>query len=157
MTVLVPMTESEFVEFAKDAVPAYAADQVASGRWAEGESLALARNSFAKLLPRGLATPDNYFFTVRDEENNVSVGILWIAFQERAGKRVAYVYDVSINPDHRRKGHAARALLELEALVRERGLSGIALSVMGHNTSAQLLYEKLGYRPAITEMFKPIR
>jgi ribosomal protein S18 acetylase RimI-like enzyme len=150
------MTESEFVEFAKDAVPAYAADKVASGQWAEAESLELSRNGFAKLLPQGLATPDNYLFTVRDEENNVSVGILWIAVQERAGKRIAYVYDVSIKPGHRRKGHAARAFLELEALVRARGLSGIALSVMGHNAAAHLLYEKLGYRPTITEMFKPV-
>lgn len=156
MTVLVPMTESEFVEFAKDAMLAYAADRVASGHWTEAESVALSRSGFAKLLPQGLATPDHLLFTVRDEQRNVNVGVLWIAMQDRAGQRIAYVYDVRVKPGHRRKGHAARAFLELEALVRSRGLSGIALSVMGHNAAAQLLYEKLGYRPTITEMFKPI-
>ena len=68
------------------------------------EALELSRKSFDKLLPLGLATPDNYFFTIRDSLEQVSVGMLWITAQDRAGRRIAYVYDVSVKPEHQRKG-----------------------------------------------------
>jgi len=150
------MTEGEFVAFATEAVPAYAADKVASGQWSKDEALELSRKSFDELLPLGLATPDNYLFTIRDSAEQASVGMLWIAVQDRGGKRIAYVYDVSVKPEHQRKGYATRALLALEDKVRSLGLSGIALHVFGHNAIAQALYVKLGYQPTNISMFKAI-
>lgn len=156
MTVLVPMSQDEFLAFAREAVPTFAAEKVASGEWTSEESLERSRKSFEELLPRGRATPDNHFFTIRDPAGDVDVGMIWIAAQQRAGKRIAYVYEISVKPDHQRRGHATRAFLALEELVRTLGLSGIALHVFGHNAAAHALYVRLGYQPTNISMFKSV-
>lgn len=155
-TVLVPMTESDFARFVAETVPSYAADKVASGQWSPEESLALARRALDELLPQGLATPGHHLFTIRDGAPSPAVGRLWFAEQERAGRRIAYVYDIEIAPEHRRSGHAAGALRALEAEVARRGLAGIALHVFGHNHAARALYAKLGYQPTNINLYKPV-
>ncbi len=157
MTVLVPMSQDEFLAFARDAVPAFAAEKVASDEWTPEESLERSRQSFAELLPQGHATRDNHFFTMRDPAEGVDVGMIWIAAQQRAGKRIAYVYEISVKRDYQRRGHATRALLALEEEVRALGLSGIALHVFGHNAAAHALYVRLGFLPTNISMFKSIQ
>lgn len=152
---LVPMSEADYAAYVAGAIPNYAAEKVASGQWTEAESLALSKKSLDELLPQGRQTPDNHLFTVLDDQS-VPVGMLWVAAQARAGERVAYVYDVSVKPEHRRKGHAASAFIALEGKVRELGLAGIALHVFGHNAAAQALYAKLGYAPTNINMYKPL-
>ena len=155
MTVLVAMSESEYVQFVERSIPAYAAHKVESGQWLQQESLERAGKSFNDLLPQGLATPNNHLFTIIDAEQ-AAVGMVWIAAQERADKRIAYVYDVSIKPQHQRRGHATRAFRALEDEIRTLGLSGIALHVFGHSLNAHALYVKLGYQTTNINMYKPI-
>ncbi len=155
-SVLVPMTEAGFADFLNEAVPAFAVDKVASGQWALQESLKLSQACFAELLPLGLATPDNYLFEIRDTDGVTAVGCLWFAVQAQAETQAAYVYDVSVSPEHRRKGHATRAFLALEAKVEALGLAGIALHVFGHNDAARALYVTLGYRATNINMFKGV-
>lgn len=155
MATLVPMSESEYAAYVEEVVPSYAAEKVVSGQWTQEESLALSKQSFDELLPQGRQTPDNHLFTILDSQS-VPVGMLWFAAQVRAGQRIAYVYDVSIKPEHRRRGHAAGAFISLESKVCELGLSGIALHVFGHNVAAQALYARLGYAPTNISMFKPL-
>jgi ribosomal protein S18 acetylase RimI-like enzyme len=154
--VLVAMTESDYKAFAAEALPAYAADKVASGEWTQEDSAELSRKSFAELLPQGFATPDMYFFTIRNDDDN-AVGVLWIAAKQRGAKRIAYVYNVSVAAGHRRRGHASRAFRMLEDEARKLGLEGIALHVFGHNPVAQALYAKLGYEATNINMYKPVR
>ena len=82
--------------------------------------------------------------------------MLWFAVKEEFNSRIAYVFDIDIAQARRREGHAFRAFLALEAEVERLGLSGIALHVFGHNTSAQALYAKLGFRPTNVSLFKPV-
>jgi ribosomal protein S18 acetylase RimI-like enzyme len=70
--------------------------------------------------------------------------------------RIAYIYDLAIDPAHQRRGHATRALRALEEEVHALGLAGIALHVFGHNVGAQTLYAKLGYEPTNINMYKPV-
>ena len=155
MTSLRPMTASEYAAWSERQVPAYAADKVASGQWTKAEALEKSRQEHAELLPRGLDTPDNRFFTIVDERQS-PVGNLWFAIKARFGSRVAYVFDVGIAPARRREGHAYRAFVALEAEVRESGLSGIALHVFGNNTGARALYSKLGFQPTNISLFKAV-
>ena len=155
MGTLVRMTEAEYSAFVDEAVPSFAAEKITSGQWSQEEALGLAHKAYQELLPQGLDTPDNYLYAVKDCQG-ASVGILWVAAQNRAGKRIAYVYDIKIHPEHRRKGFAKGALLALEEEVRALGLSGIALHVFGHNTEAQALYSKLGYHATNINMFKSV-
>ncbi|MDH4114592.1 MAG: GNAT family N-acetyltransferase [Burkholderiaceae bacterium] len=155
MPVLVPMSEADYAAFAESTVPAYAADKVASGQWAQEQALELARKALTDLLPDGLRTAGHYLYTIQDDLSQ-PVGRLWIAVQARGDGRVAYVYEVAIRPEHRRQGHAARALRAAEHEARTLGLSGIALHVFGHNPGAIAMYEKLGYRMTNINMFKAL-
>lgn len=155
MTVLVPMTLAQFDAFICESVPAYADDKVAAGQWPRSEALARSQAEFDQLLPQGLATPDNLLYAITDGVGT-QVGLLWVSVQERAGERIAYVYDVSVRPEHQRKGHASRAFAALDEVVRELGLAGVALHVFGHNKAALALYERLGFRATNISMFKAV-
>ena len=151
-----PMTEVEFAAYVESAIPGYARDKVASGQWTEGESLSLSRAGYAELLPQGIGTPDNFLYTLRDAATDGKVGVLWYACLEQAGRRLAYVYDILVYPEHQRQGHATRAFTLLEQEVRRRGLFGIALHVFGHNPGAKDLYEQLGFKATNISMFKAV-
>jgi ribosomal protein S18 acetylase RimI-like enzyme len=155
MVTLVPMTQAEYVGFVSKSIRAYANDEVASGHWSEAEALELAKHSFDVLLPLGLATPEHHLFTIRGD-GALTLGMLWIALQKRAGKRIAYVYDVYISPLHRRRGYAAEAFVALESKARDLGFNGIGLHVFGHNSGAQALYAKLGFIATDINMFKSL-
>lgn len=156
MIVLAPMNPEEFAAYVERAVPAYAQDKVSSGQWSPESSLQLSRQAIDELLPKGPATPDNFLFTLREGATNARVGMLWYAIQERAGQRIAFVYDVLVEPEHRRMGYGARAFEAIEAEAASRGLHGIGLHVFGHNETARALYAKLGYRATNVSMFKPL-
>lgn len=155
MSILRPMTGPEYAAWLAEAIPDYAADKVASGQWSAQASLELSAREYEELLPQGLDTPDNHFFTIVDGQGS-AVGVLWFAVQLRFDARIAYVFDVGIRPEHQRMGHASRAFSALEEEVRRLGLSGIALHVFGHNTGAQALYAGLGFQPTNIHMFKPV-
>ena len=156
MTMLTPMTEPEFAVYLAKAIPEFAQDKIDAGQWSADEALELSRTGYAEQLPQGLATPDNFFFTVRDATTRADVGMLWFAAQQRAGQHIAYVYDVYIHAEHQRKGHATRAFAALDVLAQQRGLTGHGLHVFGHNAGAQVLYQKLGYGVTNLNMFKAL-
>lgn len=155
MSVLRPMTESEYAAWLEAVIPAYASDKVASGQWSEQDSLELSRKEYADLLPMGLATPDHYLFTIIDL-STTAVGVLCFAVKTRFNARVANVFDVTVWPSRQREGHAFRAFIALEDEVRRLGLSGIALHVFGHNKGARALYDKLGFQPTNISLFKSV-
>ena len=155
MQILRPFTDVEYATWLSHAIPAYAADKIASGDWSDEAALGLSRNAHEALLPLGKNTPDNYLYSILDEAG-IQVGSLWFATQDRGSDRVAFVYDIAIEPRHRRKGYAQRAFKALELEVQTLGLAGIALHVFGHNAAAQALYVKLGYNTADINMFKQL-
>ena len=156
MSFLRPMTEPEFAAWLETAIPEFAGSKVASGQWSEGESLELSRKEHQELLPHGRATPDNYFFTITDPQGT-AVGVVWFAVRTKFNERIAHVFDVRVQPERQREGHASRAFLALENEVRKLGLSGIALHLFGHNKGAQALYANLGFQPTNINLFKPVR
>jgi RimJ/RimL family protein N-acetyltransferase len=156
MSVLVPMSESEYEAFVAALIPAYAGDKVAAGQWSEEEALELSRKMMAEILPQGIETPDHSFFTIRDVDGGTRVGILWIVRKLQAGEPIAHIYDIEIAPEHQRKGHATRALIALEEMARDLGVTGLALHVFGHNPGAQAMYARLGFEIKGVSMFKPL-
>ena len=154
MTSLTRMTEAQYQDYWVESIPAFAQDKIQSGQWAPGEALALAKQSMEDALPQGLATPDNYLYTLRHGPEQTVVGMLWIAAQQRGERKVAYVFDVIVHAAHRRQSHAMGAFAALEQEVLALGLSGIGLHVFAHNTAAHALYVKLGYAATNINMFK---
>ncbi len=155
MPALRPMTDLEFNTWLADAVPAYAADKVASGQWAADAALALSQKEHDQLLPQGLQTEAHHLYNVVDAGGAV-VGVLWFAVRTKFNARIAYVFNIDIWPVHQRQGHGTRAFQALEGEVQRLGLTGMALHVFGHNTGAQALYAKLGFQPTNISLFKAV-
>ena len=163
MIALVPMDAVAYEAFVRSSLPLYAAEKVAAGQWAPDEALTLSRQVHDELLPAGLATPGHHLYRLVMQADHpagtpggTQVGTLWIAEQLRGANRVAYMYDLFIEPAHRRQGHALAAFTALEAQVQALGLRGIALHVFGHNAAAQALYLRLGYHATNINMFKAL-
>ena len=151
-----PLVDVEYAAWKHESIAAYARDKVESGAWDDYDAVEKATQEFESLLPQGLSTRDNHLFAVLASDGTY-VGVLWFAVKDRAKARIAYIYNIEILPEHRRKGHAQQALLALEEEVRRLGLQGVALHVFGHNTAAQALYTKLGYAPTNINMYKAVR
>jgi hypothetical protein len=60
------MTQDEFLAFAEETVPTFAAEKVEAGLWTPDEAPELSHKSFNENPPQGLATPNGRFFTIRD-------------------------------------------------------------------------------------------
>ena len=153
MSALRPMTDPEFTTWRAAAVPAYAADKVASGQWAADAALDLSKKEHDQLLPLGRLSPDNHLSSIVDVEGS-PVGMLWFAVQTKFNARIAYVFDIDVWPEHQRKGHGTQAFVALEGEVQRLGLAGIALHVFGHNTGAQALYARLEFQPTNISLYK---
>ena len=156
MTILIPMTEDEFQMYLEYHIQDYAQEHVKSGRWSEEEALEKSAEEYQQLLPQGLQTPNNHLFMVVDEQQEKNVGTLWFALQERAGQQQAFVYNVEIFEEFRRRGYASHAFQLLEERVAELGATSIGLHVFGHNRAAREMYEKLGYVATNINMVKKL-
>jgi ribosomal protein S18 acetylase RimI-like enzyme len=71
------------------------------------------------------------------------VGHVWFGPTPVGGG--AYIFDLEVDPTHRRMGHAARALEEVIVWARQEGFPSIGLSVFDHNPGARRLYEGAGF------------
>jgi RimJ/RimL family protein N-acetyltransferase len=155
--VLVPMTEDEFEAYWQWAIPDYAQDNVRNGSWSESEALQKSEEQHRELLPQGLNTPDNYFFSVRDPGLDANVGLLWFRlFRDKPGTP-AFLFQFKIEEPFRRQGYGLAALRALEDKVASMGGSAVRLHVFGHNMAARALYEKAGYETTSVLMARTVR
>lgn len=150
---LVPMTEGEYAAFLAEQIPGYAESNVRAGRWTEAESLERSREEFQRLLPEGPKTPNHFLFTIHEEPGGTPVGDLWLALTSPG---IAFVYDLAVAPEHRRRGYAMAAMKEAERVAIAHGASRIGLNVFGHNPGARALYVRLGYVTMAEQMTKPL-
>ncbi|MBN8280643.1 MAG: GNAT family N-acetyltransferase [Gammaproteobacteria bacterium] len=150
------MHADSFVVYVEAAIRGYAEDNIAAGRWPTVGAVERSRAEFEASLPQGLNTPDNYLFEILDDENGPTVGYAWYALQRKHGSCGAYIYDLEVKPEHRRKGHAYRALKAMEPLAVKAGATSIGLNVFASNVGAQALYRRLGYAPTNFNMYKAL-
>jgi ribosomal protein S18 acetylase RimI-like enzyme len=151
------MTADAFERYLANAVVGYAKDNVDSGRWPKASALERSADAFQHLLPQGLDTAHHYLMEITNTIPNQTVGILWFFVEEKFGTRTAFIYDIEVEPQFRRQGHAAAAIAALEKMVHAMGVSGIGLHVFAHNDGAQQLYQKLGFRTTGSNMIKNVR
>lgn len=142
---LVPMTDAEYTDYLKLLIPDYAADHVRAGNWTAEEAEGKATAEQQEFLPDGPHTPDHYLYTLHVDEEDKPVGIIWMGIMRRSIQPRAFIYDIIIYEDYRRRGYGGEALRAIEEKARELGLKNIALHVFGHNNGARTLYDKSGY------------
>lgn len=154
---LISMDEADFHAYKNRSIVEYAQEHIRTGRWSPEEGMQKAEQQYRELLPEGLSSPNNYLFTIQKRITGEKVGILWFAIQKRGGKSSAFVYDVWIEEQFRRRSYGEQAFLALEEQVRALGIDTIGLHVFGHNHAARALYEKLGYVATNINMVKTLK
>ena len=88
---------------------------------------------------------DNWRILVAEEKGNVAGWIGWTEKVSEAGKKYIYIVEVIIHPEFRRKGIAARLILEVEKYAQENGSDYIYCYIFWTNEASRSLVEKLGY------------
>jgi ribosomal protein S18 acetylase RimI-like enzyme len=151
MIELVPMTQPEFDKFLSVEIVEYAQEHVTAGNWHPDEALQLSKEEHDKLLPNGLASPNQYLYSIQETESGSNIGLIWFANQQQGLSHYAFIYDFRIDEAQRGKGYGKQTMLAIEDKVRALGLDTVALHVFAHNRIAQALYEKVGYQ--VTDMW----
>ena len=133
------MTDSEFDDFLAGNGEEYAGELVAAGMTEEAAARQ-SREQMAQLLPEGADSPGMHFFTAWVGE--APVGSLWLCTLDT----MAFVYDVVVREDQRRKGYGAAIMNAAALWIRAEGHPVLGLNVFAHNPGARALYDRLGYQ-----------
>ncbi|MDO9458440.1 GNAT family N-acetyltransferase [Nocardioides sp.] len=135
---LEPMDAAAYDLWEADEIDAYAEARTRSGESPE-HALKVSREQHAELLPDGLATEHHQFFVGRVD--GLQVGTLWVGTE----RPIAFVYDVAVDEDHRRRGYGGGLMRAGALWAQQQGSHALGLNVFGYNHGARALYEGLGY------------
>lgn len=137
--------EAESVRVLSSAMP----EELARERVAHGT---------AKYLPDGLETAGHHLLTAENARGE-AVGNAWVGpdpSQAAGTAQSAWLYDLNVFADHRRRGYGTAILAAIEKLIAAEGHSTLGLNVVGDNAAAIALYERSGYGVASMVMRKQV-
>ncbi|MBC7740763.1 MAG: GNAT family N-acetyltransferase [Bdellovibrionaceae bacterium] len=157
MIKLKPMTAKTFEEFKKISQTEYGTNFSTVENVALELGIKNAVEQFAKLVPDGLKTKDQYFFEAFDATCEIQVGYLWLGIQERFGRKVVSINEISLKVPYRGKGFGKQLMNCIEDEARRVGAPRIRLHVFHHNEIARKLYSSMGFTVSSLEMFKLVR
>jgi ribosomal protein S18 acetylase RimI-like enzyme len=152
---LEPMDEATYVAWRAATAREYAAEKVKAGNYPKSGAEELAEAEFAKLLPNGTQTPGHEIRSMINDGGE-KVGYAWFTIENRDVGRVVFIYDLAVDPAHRRHGYARLALAEIDTFARENGCIGVMLHVFGDNEAARRLYSSAGYLETNVIMLKRV-
>jgi ribosomal protein S18 acetylase RimI-like enzyme len=147
-----PLTEEEYAGYRARAVPLYADELVRSKGFSPEEAEKNSATTFPATVADVLAEAGASISRVLADDEQ-PVGWLWLA---PAGADSMFVYDIEIDEPHRGRGLGRATMLAAEDVARAAGHRFVRLNVFGWNTSAQALYQSLGYRTDAIQMSKPL-
>ena len=151
-----PMRADEFPDFEQVANREYADDMVANAGLTRAQAEQKSERDFARILPDGLETAGHHINVLEADPGGRPVGRMWYALEQRAGRRIVFLYDIHIDDECRGQGFGRAAMLELERIAAELGLERIELNVFGGNTRARGLYASLGYEEMAVTMVRTL-
>jgi ribosomal protein S18 acetylase RimI-like enzyme len=141
------------VEFVAASRAGYIADGVEAGQ-DPGEATKVADEQTTAMFPNGVPAPGHHLFRVEDDGQ--TVGSLWLGPESPDTPRSCWIWDITIDESHRRRGIGTAAMMLAEEEARLVGATHLGLNVFGQNTIARHLYERLGYSIVSLRMSKPI-
>jgi GNAT superfamily N-acetyltransferase len=133
-----PMTQQTFDAYLDGSTEEYAGELAAAGM-SEQSARAQAEQQMAELIPAGLDSPGQNFFTAWVDD--IPVGTLWLSTEDP----LAFVYDIAVDESQRRKGYGEAIMNAGARWCRDLGHPALGLNVFAHNPKARALYDKLGY------------
>jgi len=146
---LAPMTEDQYKPWRAEGEAHYAQSIATAGR-SGPEAEREAAETYARLLPDEFVTPGHHFWYAYDGDRRV--GFLWV----RVTRDTAFVYNIAVEPELRRRGYGRGIMLAAERWCRDQGLTRIGLHVFAHNPGARILYEGLGFTETGRNMAKDL-
>jgi len=146
------MTDERFPGYRDHLEAGYAGQIAESGQMSWEDAVEKASEDTGRLLPKGVATPDNYLFTAVD--GDTEVGLVWINLVTKSDGIHGFVYDIEVHETARRQGYGRAIMLAAEQVAREHGASSMRLNVFGYNVAARRLYEEIGYETTSMQMLK---
>ena len=156
MIKLLPIEQHDFDAFLEREIFDYAQDKIKSGNWLPEQAMEKSRAEFQSLLPDGLATKDQYVFTIFDDETGNKLGVMWFQAKQDDPRRRAFINDFVIEEKFRGKGFGKKAMQALHEKLQDMLVESVGLHVFAHNTNAIALYEKMGYEVTNLYMSKTI-
>jgi ribosomal protein S18 acetylase RimI-like enzyme len=151
MLQLVLMTDSEFLEYSRHVVEEVAQEHVRVDNWPVSEALQKAEKEFQQLLPEGVYSKNQTLYSIKDDQADLTIGMIWFAVRGQAPRLSAFIYDFRIDEQFRNRGYGKQTLSALDEKVKELGIDTISLHVFGHNQTAIAVYQKAGYE--ITNLY----
>src|SRR5687768_4104347 len=129
------MSQSEFDNYLKNAVP-HLANEIARARGlSEEEGLKAAKNSFNGLFADGrVDSNDQYVYKLM--QGGTQVGVLHFGIKRDKTEPYLYIWDIAIDSAYRRKGYGRQAMLALEKTMQILKVRTVRLNVFGHNEPA---------------------
>ena len=149
------MDEATYLAWRTSSTRDYAAEKVEAGNYPADAALELASAEFEKLLPEGRDTPGHELRSMVDDAGE-KVGHAWFTVETRDIGRVVFIYDIAVDPAHRRHGYARAALREIAQYAGEQDCVGVMLHVFGSNTPARELYRSEGFEETNVIMLKRV-
>ncbi|MEU6552843.1 GNAT family N-acetyltransferase [Streptomyces sp. NPDC046915] len=137
-----PMTQAEYPEWLASEKAGYVSGIVRAGALSPEEAVRKSDRDFAKLIPEGLATPDNTFLVLETARERIGTG--WLKHGYLPG--VTYGYSLHIQEQHRGKGYGRAAMTVGEQAALAAGDSALMFTVWGGNEVAMSLYTSAGYQ-----------
>ncbi len=137
------MTQIQFSDFMEVIGPPYVAERAAADHVSPEVAKRYARHQHMRLLPDGHRTTGHRFLRIVSTDSDQSVGGVW--FWIDAENKQAFLYNVTVFPQHRRRGFASDALVLVEEMVRSAGCTTLGLNVFSSNDGAIAFYRKVGF------------
>lgn len=150
------MSSIEYSSYLLVAIPNYANEKMKGEGLTQEQANIIARDSFESLLPEGLETKNQFFFSVSLGDHVDSLGTVWIGIKGEGNQAGAFIYDLILDSRIRGKGFGKQLMKLIEAEVLKLQLKSISLHVFGHNIVATNLYKKSGFRTANRIMKKEL-
>lgn len=150
------MSEVAYESYLPEAINEYAQEKIKAGTWAEVEAVDRSTAEYAQLLPDGIQTKQHYLFSIVDDTEHTSVGMIWFQLSESTHGRTAFIFDFRIEDTYQGKGYGRQAIQMLEQVARRMNIKKIKLHVFAHNTRAIQLYETTGFVTTDLHMVKTV-
>lgn len=137
------MTPFEFGAFKEKCLEYYSRDVAKAQGVSQEVAQQRAMAQFDVLLPEGIATKENYFYVIKNEQLK-AIGHFWFMIRDEGARIIGFICDIYIDDPHRGKGYGTQVLKWFESEAKRLGADRIALHAFGHNQGAIRLYQSIG-------------
>jgi len=155
MITLQPLSQVEFDEYLKYALPHLAEELTRARDITPEEGAKVADASFRAIFPEGRVDSEDQF-VLGLEADGRRIGVLHYGVRRDKREPYVYLWDIHLDRAERGKGYGRQVLALLEREVKSLGLRRIRLNVFGHNQTARHLYEQMGYAPESIALVKSL-